>query len=285
MTSPRTILNNRGIHAKKQLGQNFLADPSTADMIVSRSGISRSDSVLEIGPGLGALTFCLAGSAREVIAVEKDIKIAALLKNMISEKNLTNITVIEKDILKVNLAEIAGEAGQNLVVIGNLPYNISSQVLIQLIENRKSIARAILMFQKELAERITAEPGSKDYGRITVMLRYCADVSSIATVGAQLFFPKPKVESEVVEIRFKKNLTHPDIDEKFLSRVVQAAFGKRRKTLKNALTASELGINQKTVEEALALSSIEPSRRAETLSIKEFVALTSCLKNYNRTGA
>lgn len=279
MTSPRTILNSVGIHAKKQLGQNFLTDPSTAEMIVSRSGISISDSVLEIGPGLGALTFCLAGSARDVFAVEKDTKIADLLKNMISDSNLTNITVIEKDILKVSLAEIAEEAGQNLVVVGNLPYNISSQVLIQLIENRKIISRAILMFQKELAERITADPGGKDYGRITVMLRYCADVSSIATVGPHLFFPKPKVESEVVEIRFKNNLPYPAIDEKFLSRVIQAAFGKRRKTLKNALASSELGINQKIVENALVLSAIEPSRRAETLSVEEFVTLGNCLKN------
>jgi 16S rRNA (adenine1518-N6/adenine1519-N6)-dimethyltransferase len=267
------------LQAKKQLGQNFLSDPSTAEMIVSRARIRATDTVLEIGPGLGALTFPLAKCARQVIAIEKDHQIAGILKSLIAGSRLSHVTIIENDILKVNVNEIADQAGHPLVVMGNLPYNISSQVLIQLIQNRKSVSRAILMFQKELAERITSNPGVKDYGRITVMLKYCADVSTIATVKSHLFFPKPKVDSEVVEIRFKTRLPWPADDEVFLSRVIQASFGKRRKTLKNALSSSSLAISGQLAEQALAGAFIIPSRRAETLSIAEFVALSNCLGN------
>jgi len=279
MTSPRTILSSMDLQAKKQLGQNFLSDPSTAEMIVSRARICASDTVLEIGPGLGALTFPLAKYARQVIAVEKDHRIAGILKSMIASNQFSHVTIIENDILKVNVNDIADQAGHPLVVMGNLPYNISSQVLIQLIQNRKAVSRAILMFQKELAERITSDPGVKDYGRITVMLKYCADVSTIATVKSHLFFPKPKVDSEVVEIRFKTHLPRPADDEVFLSRVIQASFGKRRKTLKNALSSSSLGISGQLAENALACAFIVPSRRAETLSVEEFVALSNCLGN------
>jgi len=280
MTSPRTLLSRMDIQAKKQLGQNFLSDPSTAEMIVSRSGINPSDTVLEIGPGLGALTFPLAECARQIIAVEKDPQIAGMLKSMVEGNQLSHVTIIENDILKVNMTDIADQAGQPLVVMGNLPYNISSQVLIQLIQSRKAVSRAILMFQKELAERITSEPGVKDYGRITVMLKYCADVSTIATVKSHMFFPKPKVDSAVVEVRFKTVLPFPADDEIFLSRVIQASFGKRRKTLKNALSSSNLRISGQLAEEALTCASIAPSRRAETLSIAEFVALSNCLGNF-----
>lgn len=279
MTSPRTLLSSMDLQAKKQLGQNFLSDPSTAEMIVSRARIRATDTVLEIGPGLGALTFPLAKCARQVIAIEKDHQIAGILKSLIAGSRLSHVTIIENDILKVNVNEIADQAGHPLVVMGNLPYNISSQVLIQLIQNRKAVSRAILMFQKELAERITSNPGVKDYGRITVMLKYCADVSTIATVKSHLFFPKPKVDSEVVEIRFKTRLPWPADDEVFLSRVIQASFGKRRKTLKNALSSSSLAISGQLAEQALAGAFIVPSRRAETLSIAEFVALSNCLGN------
>ncbi len=199
---------------------------------------------------------------------------------MIASSQLSHVTIIENDILKVNVNEIADQAGHPLVVMGNLPYNISSQVLIQLIKNRKAVSRAILMFQKELAERITSDPGVKDYGRITVMLKYCADVSTIATVKSHLFFPKPKVDSEVVEIRFKTHLPYPADDEVFLSRVIQASFGKRRKTLKNALSSSSLEISGQLAEKALEIASIVPSRRAETLSVAEFVALSNSLGNF-----
>ncbi len=276
MTSPQQLLRHHQLHAKKPLGQNFLSDPSVADRIISRSNLSASDVVLEIGPGLGALTFPVARHVRSVIAVEKDRQMAAVLRELISESPSSSITLIENDILKADIRQLAGSAGQKIVVMGNLPYNISSQVLIQLIQHRNCISRAILMFQKELAERIAAGPGSKDYGRITVMLQYCAEVRHVASVASHMFFPKPKVDSAVVEIDFMTPV-HPADDEKFFARVVQAAFGKRRKTLKNALSSSGLDIAPQAAEDALRSVSIEPTRRAETLSIAEFVSLSNRL--------
>ncbi len=276
MTSPQQLLRHHQLHAKKPLGQNFLSDPSVADRIISRSNLSASDVVLEIGPGLGALTFPVARHVRSVIAVEKDRQMAAVLRELISESPSSSITLIENDILKADIRQLAGSAGQKIVVMGNLPYNISSQVLIQLIQHRNCISRAILMFQKELAERIAAVPGSKDYGRITVMLQYCAEVRHVASVASHMFFPKPKVDSAVVEIDFMTPV-HPADDEKFFARVVQAAFGKRRKTLKNALSSSGLDIAPQAAEDALRSVSIEPTRRAETLSIAEFVSLSNRL--------
>ncbi len=141
-----------------------------------------------------------------------------------------------------------------------------------------AVNRAVLMFQKELAQRINAPPGGKDYGRLTVMLNYCADLNKLATIDAALFFPKPKVDSEVLEIKFKNRRQDRAYNEKFLFRVIKAAFGKRRKTLKNALAGSQLRVNGDTALRALNLAGIDPIRRAETLNVSEFVALSNCLE-------
>ncbi len=276
MTSPWTLLTAWNLHPKKQLGQNFLKDPSTTKMIVSRSGISSDDTVLEIGAGLGALTVPLAERAKKVYAVEKDSELLSLLKIELLANSLSNVVLIEKDILKMDIAEIAKEEESKLIVMGNLPYNISSQVLVQLIHARNAVERAVLMFQKELAERITSLPGCKDYGRITVMLRYCSEIRSLANINASLFFPIPAVDSEVIEIKFK-DIPNPARDEAFFFKVIKASFGQRRKTLKNALSGSELRLDAQTANHILEKSGIEASRRAETLTIEEFVRLSDNL--------
>ncbi|MEE8480691.1 MAG: 16S rRNA (adenine(1518)-N(6)/adenine(1519)-N(6))-dimethyltransferase RsmA [Desulfobacterales bacterium] len=277
MTSPRILLSSHGVYAKKQLGQHFLSDPSTADMIIDHSGISPEDIVLEIGAGLGALTIPLACTAEKVYAVEKDHRIIELLKTELHTLGLSNVVLIEKNILKVDIKTLAENATKKIIVIGNLPYSISSQILIQLINTRKSVNKAILMFQKELAQRITAQPDCKDYGRLTVMLRYCADIKRLAEVKASLFFPRPKVDSEVLEIIFNNIIKYPAKDELFLFKVIKAAFSKRRKTLKNSLLGSELHMDAKTVVQVLENADIDPSRRAETLTVQEFVKLSNCL--------
>ncbi len=277
MTSPITLLKAWNLRAKKQLGQNFLKDPSTAEMIVARSGILPEDIVLEIGAGLGALTIPVARNAEKVYAVEKDLQLIDLLKTEILANNLSNVVLIEKNILNLDIKALVENVDRKIIVMGNLPYNISSQVLIQLINSRSAVSRAILMFQKELAQRITSQPGCKDYGRLTVMLRYCADIKTLATVKACLFFPKPKVDSEVLEIKFKSMPQYPANDEAFLFRVIKAAFSKRRKTLKNALAGSELRIDTKTAGHVLESTGIDPGRRAETLTIQEFVKLSNRL--------
>ena len=277
MTSPRILLSSHGVYAKKQLGQHFLSDPSTADMIIDRSGISPEDIVLEIGAGLGALTIPLACTSEKVYAVEKDHRIIELLKTELHTLGISNVVLIEKNILKFDIKTFAENANKKIIVIGNLPYSISSQILIQLINTRKSVNKTILMFQKELAQRITAQPGCKDYGRITVMLRYCADIKRLAEVKASLFFPRPKVDSEVLEIIFKNIIKYPAKDELFLFKVIKAAFSKRRKTLKNSLLGSELHMDAKTAVQVLENADIDPSRRAETLTVQEFVKLSNCL--------
>ncbi|MCJ7615151.1 MAG: 16S rRNA (adenine(1518)-N(6)/adenine(1519)-N(6))-dimethyltransferase RsmA [Desulfobacterales bacterium] len=277
MTLPRVLLAAWRMHAKKQLGQHFLENPATSEMIVSRCRVLPEDIVLEIGAGLGALTIPVARIAKKVYAVEKDRQIIALLKTELITNNLLNVVIIESDILRVSIEKFAEEANRKIIVLGNLPYNISSQVLIKLIKARSAVSHAVLMFQKELAQRITAHPGGKEYGRLTVMLNYCADIKKVADVKASQFFPRPKVDSEVLEITFKDSLKYSD-DEEFLHRVIKAAFGQRRKNLKNALAGSDFHISNETSINALQNAGIDPTRRAETLTVEEFVGLSNVLK-------
>jgi 16S rRNA (adenine1518-N6/adenine1519-N6)-dimethyltransferase len=279
MTSPRTLLSAWDLTPKKQYGQNFLSDPKMAEMIVSRSGILKEDIVLEIGAGLGALTVPLALAAGKVYAVEKDINLLPLLRSELLAKNINNVIIVNENILETDIESTAVKHGRKIVVIGNLPYNISSQVLVKLIIQRSFVSRALLMFQKELSERICAKPGNKDYGRISVMLQYCSDIGKIADVKASLFFPKPKIDSQIIEIRFRESPDLPADDEKFFFNVIKAAFGKRRKTLRNSLSGSELKIDAQTAVSALNRAGIDPSRRAETLTVEEFVRLSNAILN------
>jgi len=279
MTSPRTLLAAWHLRPKKQLGQNFLLDPSSAKMIVARAGLQSDDVVFEIGAGLGALTLPLADSVKKVYAVEKDPHLVHLLNNELLAHQLSNVELIQKNILTVDLCDISQKEGRPLFVFGNLPYNISSQIVVQLIHSRHHVARAILMLQKEFAHRLISEPSRKDYGRLSVMLQYCADLKPLAEVKASMFFPKPKIDSKVIDIMFKNKFDDQVVDEAFLFKTIKAAFGRRRKTLKNALSGSELEIDAKTAGQVLEGSDIDPGRRAETLSVAEFVHLSNNLKS------
>lgn len=278
MTSPRTLLTAWNLRPKKQLGQNFLLDPSTAKMIVARADIGSENVVFEIGAGLGALTIPLSDAVKKVYAVEKDPHLVNLLNTELLARNLSNVVLIRDNILNVDLCRISENEKCKLIVCGNLPYNISSQIIVQLIHSRHCINRAILMLQKEFARRLISGPSCKDYGRLSVMLQYCADLKPLAEVKASMFFPKPKIDSEVIDIIFKNKFDDQVVDEAFLFKTIKAAFGKRRKTLKNALAGSELPINTKTAMAALERSGIDSQRRAETLSVAEFVHLSNNLK-------
>ncbi|MBW2443685.1 MAG: ribosomal RNA small subunit methyltransferase A [Deltaproteobacteria bacterium] len=278
MTSPRNLLKAWELKPKKRLGQNFLTDPSTARTIIARADLSADDVVLEIGAGLGALTIPLAMAVKKVYAVEKDDQLIELLKAELLANRITNCEVIAQNILEMKLDTIAAATPQKLTVVGNLPYGISSQILIKLIQSRSAIERAVLMFQKELAQRIGSEPGGRQYGRITAMLRYCADIRFLADIKASVFYPPPKVDSTVIEITFKATTIYGPHDEDMLYKVIKAAFGNRRKTLKNALTAAGLQIESQIALQALSGAGIDPTRRAETLSPSEFVALSVSLQ-------
>lgn len=284
MTSPRNLLTAWDIRAKKRLGQNFLNDANVARAIVRHAAVTAEDIVLEIGAGLGAITLPAAQAAQLLIAVDKDPRIIKLLRTELLAAGIANVAIREADILQTDMAAIAREAGRPLVVLGNLPYNISSQVIVQLIHARRNIDRAVLMLQKEMAQRICVGPGSKTYGRLSVMLQYCAQVGELMQIKAAQFFPAPKVASTVVGIRFTVPPPHPADDEALLFRVIKAAFGKRRKTLRNALSQSDLKLAPATCEALLQSADIDPMRRAENLSVEEFVRLSNRIGTHQGQG-
>ncbi len=272
---PAIFSSERKFHPKKQMGQNFLADPKTARRILGRANLLPEDVVLEIGAGLGALTLPASRAVKRLYAVEKDGQVAGLLADKLQANAVYNVVLENKDIFDVDIEGIARQEGKKLIVLGNLPYHISSSVVVHLMAMRHCISRAVLMFQKEVAQRLSAVPGSRAYGRLSVMLQYCATVKKLVSVDARFFSPKPKVDSQVIEAVFKERMEHPAADEALLSRVVQAAFSTRRKTLKNALSGSEIRTQASTAVDILNRVGIDPSRRAETLSVSEFVALTN----------
>ncbi len=275
MTYPGTLLRKEKLFAKKELGQNFLADPKTAEMIVNRSKISKNDTVLEIGAGLGALTVHAAKKAAKIYAVEKDKRLIKILTDELESVGIVNVELINQDIFKVDTKELG--FGRKLIVLGNLPYNISSQVLFKLVKERNNIKKAILMFQKELAQRIQASCGGRDYGRLSVVMQYCSKIKNIADIGGHLFFPKPEVESRVIELSFFETTCFSGEKEDFFFKVIKAAFSKRRKTLRNSLAGNELDIDSKTAAQILKQTGIDPVRRAETLDVNEFIDLTRTL--------
>jgi 16S rRNA (adenine1518-N6/adenine1519-N6)-dimethyltransferase len=275
MTSPQTLLKAWNLRARKELGQNFLKEPQLAERIVDLAAPTSDDVVLEIGAGLGILTVAAARKAGRVIAVEKDRQLVPLLRVELQVHGFTHVQIREGNILALPLQKLVGAESPPLVVLGNLPYNISSQVVVKLIQERRLVDRAVLMFQKELAERLCAGPGTKTYGRLSVILQYCADLTSLFDVRATQFHPRPKVDSVVLGIQFKTRIDRPVDDEQLFTRVVQAAFGQRRKTLRNALSAGLLPLDPGAAESVLTTSNIDPRRRAETLSVDEFVTLTN----------
>jgi len=275
MTSPAVLMKAWKLYPKKQLGQNFLADANMAAAIVGYIGLSDDDVVLEIGAGLGSLTLPLARQALKVIAVEKDHRLVELLNTELVAAGLDNVGLLEQDILKLDIPALAKTENVDLTVVGNVPYNISSQILIQLMTARACIKKSILMFQKELAQRITAPPGSKTYGRVSVMVQYCAQVKVLTEVKAGLFFPKPNIDSLVLEIDFDADAGKQVKDEAFFFDVIKAAFSKRRKTLRNSLTGFIPGFDGNLSAKALEEAGLDPVRRAETLTVEEFVRLSN----------
>jgi len=276
MTHPGQLLKQAGLYAGKELGQNFLSNPGTAKMIIEKAGISEDAHVLEIGSGLGALTLPLAKKVSHVTAVEKDRRLIPILREVIDNEGLKNIDIIHQDILKIQIKDLLKD--KKLVVIGNLPYNISSQILIKLVEERKYIEKAFLMFQKELGTRILAPPGGREYSRLSAVSQYAAKISFVADIGPSSFFPSPDVYSTILQFKFIQSEDLDESQEKLLFDVIKSAFSKRRKTLKNSMAGGELEYKKEFVLQALALATIDPQRRAETLSVEEFKALSRAIR-------
>lgn len=271
MIHPRLMLEQGRLFAGKEMGQNFLVNPGTAKNIVSKTGITDDTVVLEIGSGLGALTIPIAQAAARVIAVEKDFRLIPLLQQSLDKENIKNVQIINKNVLKLDIKKIA--QSQKLVVIGNLPYNISSQILFKLVQERCCIEKAFLMFQKQLAERIGSSPGGRDYSRLSAVAQYSADIGFIADIGPSNFFPKPEVDSRILRFDFFKTRQLSLEQEKVLFDVIKAGFSKRRKSLKNSMAGGEFGWKKEYIIKALNLAGIDEQRRAETLTVEEFISL------------
>jgi 16S rRNA (adenine1518-N6/adenine1519-N6)-dimethyltransferase len=275
MPSPKTVLQRLGLKPKKSLGQNFLLHPHQARRIVDALDLSPGDVVLEIGPGLGALTALLAEAAREVVALEVDRALVAFLREELFAGR-AGVQIVHEDVLKFDLTALSRDAGQPLKVVGNLPYQITSPLLFKLIEAKEAISLAVLMVQAEVGARLLAKPGGKDYGILSVMAQYHFRLSRLFTLGPANFYPPPQVNSVV--LRLEPARPEPKAwDENTFSRVVKTAFAQRRKTLKNTLAvkAPIFGLHPEDLLEILAKLEIEPSRRAETLSVAQFVEISN----------
>lgn len=267
---------------KKQLGQNFLVNPEVLEIIVRAGELADTDTVIEIGAGLGCLTDVLARHAKRVIAVEVDELLYKALASQFSTDS--HIQLLNADILKLELHSLlcrdTTSAPTTFKVIANLPYSITTPILWKLLEHPKQIHSCVLMMQKEVAERIVAEPGGKDYGALTIGVAYRTDATLIATLSPENFYPAPKVDSALLKLTMRENPKVRVENEEFFFKVVRTAFRTRRKMLKNTLVRSRLASAQvlKTAFEELGIA---PERRAETLDITEFAALANFLfSNY-----
>ena len=268
------IAKRAGLQPKKRLGQYFLVNRRITEKIITIAGFQPSDLVLEIGPGLGALTLPLARSVGHVFAVEKDRHLTSLLEEKLSRAGIANVTLYNHDILKWDFNEIKKFSSNKILVIGNLPYNISSPCLEKLIENRNSVSRAVLMFQLEVARRLTASPGRKTYGVLTVLVQYYARATVLFEVSRGAFFPRPKVDSMILELDFDKPYPGWKINETTFKKVVKGAFAHRRKTLLNSLQDFSPSWNREFLSEVMKECRIDPARRAETLDMNEFLCLS-----------
>lgn len=277
--SPAVIKKLYGFKNAKSLGQNFLNDPGVIDAIIAGSEIGPDDLVIEIGPGMGVLTSAAAEAAGRVVAVEIDSRLIPLLRDTLAVYD--NIVILNQDIMKTDLKELIREYKPSsesgcVRIIGNIPYYITTPILMKLLEDHVEAETITLMMQKEVADRIEALPGGRTYGALSVAVGYYCEVVHIADVPKECFSPPPKVDSAVVRLDRRREVPAEVIDEMLFFDVVKAGFGKRRKTLVNALTGMR-GLTKEEAREALEQAGIEPSRRAETLTIPEFAAVANMI--------
>jgi len=276
MVSIRKELSDYGLTPRKRWGQHFLADRNILNKIIRTAEITNEDVVLEVGPGLGEMTLALARRAKRVIAVEIDPTLAEILEKKVSIP--PNVAIIRKDILKVDFQELFGTMTSPIKVVANLPYQISTPLLFRFIESRKFFSALTLTLQKEVAERMVAPPGGKAYGPLSVLVQSVADISICFIIKRSAFFPPPDVESAVIHLSWKERPMIAPGQEDWFRAVVKGCLGYRRKTLTNALKHSNLLLPE-DVEERLEGIGIDPRRRPETLSVREFVDLASVLRH------
>lgn len=272
------IIQKHGFMFQKKFGQNFLIDTRVLEKIVAAAGVTKDDCVLEIGPGIGTLTQYLAEAAGHVIAVEIDRNLIPILEETLAEHE--NVTVVNQDILKTDIKGLADayHGGRPLKVVANLPYYITTPIVMSLLEGEDLVDSITVMVQKEVAERMMEGPGSKEYGALSLAVQYYAKPYIVANVPPNCFMPRPKVGSAVIRLERYENPPVQVKDEKQMFRIIRASFNQRRKTLANGLKNSpELDYTKEEIEEAILSLGKGASVRGEALTLEEFAALSDSL--------
>ncbi|AKL93606.1 ribosomal RNA small subunit methyltransferase A [Clostridium aceticum] len=271
----KEIIEQYQFKFSKSLGQNFLIDQNILEKIVEGAGVTKEDDVIEVGPGIGSLTQHIAEKGKSVVAIEIDRSLLPILKNTLQAYD--NVEVIHEDVLKLDLHHLIQEKfhGKKVKVIANLPYYVTTPIVMKFLEEKVPLLSMTVMIQQEVARRMEAKPSTKDYGALSIAVQYYCQPKILLKVPPSVFIPQPKVDSTVIRLDvLEKPKVHVDNEKLFFS-LVKDAFGKRRKTLLNALSTGTLGYSKALVKEVLQKAGIEEQRRGETLTIEEFATLAN----------
>lgn len=272
------LVKKHGFKFTKSLGQNFLIDDNIVDKIVAGAGIGPGDKIIEVGPGIGTLTREMASRAETLMAVEIDKNLIPILADTLGDYD--NVKIVNEDIIKADIRGLIDEnlGGGPVKLVANLPYYITTPIIMRFLEENINVTDIVVMVQKEVAERMNAQPGGKDFGALSVAVQYYCDTEIVAKVPRHLFVPQPNVDSIVIALRIRPERKYKVDDEDLYFKVVKAAFGQRRKTLLNSI--SSMGnLAKDQVKEALEEAGIDPKRRGETLSLDEFAILSNVIEN------
>ena len=272
------LVKRHGFKFTKSLGQNFLIDDNIVDKIVAGAGIGPSDKIIEVGPGIGTLTREMASRAGALMAVEIDKNLIPILADTLGD--FENVKIVNEDIIKADIRGLIDEnlSGGPVKLVANIPYYITTPIIMRLLEEDINVTDIVVMVQKEVAERMNAQPGGKDFGALSVAVQFYCDTEIVAKVPRHLFVPQPNVDSIVIALRVRPERKYRVDNEDLFFKVAKAAFGQRRKTLLNSI-ASMGNLSKDMVKEALEEAGIDPKRRGETLSLDEFANLSNVIGN------
>lgn len=274
------VIQKHGFDFQKKFGQNFLIDPHVLDKIIAAAGITKDDFVLEIGPGIGTMTQYLAEAAREVTAVEIDRNLIPILEETLAEYD--NVTVINQDILKLDLEALSQEknGGRPIKVVANLPYYITTPIIMGLFESHVPIESITVMVQKEVADRMQVGPGTKDYGALSLAVQYYAKPEIVANVPPNCFMPRPNVGSAVIRLTRHDTVPVDVEDEKLMFAIIRASFNQRRKTLANGLSnAPGIRLSKEEIQESITELGVPVTIRGEALTLQQFAELSNIIKH------
>lgn len=279
-TNTIAVLNRYGFNFQKKFGQNFLIDENVVEKIVREAGVTKDDFVMEIGPGIGTMTQILCENAREVVAVEIDKKLIPIL----TEDTLSyydNVTVINEDILKLDIRKLAEEKndGRPIKVVANLPYYITTPIIMGLFESHVPLDSITIMVQKEVADRMQCGPGTKDYGALSLAVQFYAKPKVVLNVPAGCFMPRPNVDSAVIRLERFKTPPVDVCDEHLMFKIIRASFNQRRKTMLNSVGNAGIGISKEALSTALEKMGLPLTIRGEALTLEQFANLSNLLKS------